>query len=282
FLRTARAVVDVHGEELILRADDEKLIFKRDILLLKKLLNIYSTKDPPPLELNNDPRGDILFLKNLLKDEPSETERSKIYDLIGEPSDTFLMRDEEITFNPLKDIDDTVSIPRVSKTPLDSFDSILDTFESAFTNPLFELDYEYSLNYDNLIFDIQDKDSDKSKTETIMDEVQSNGSQSTAQILPSFKDLSINIPMHNIILSLFRHGMFDSSRLSFYLGLLFLRGFSESHSSDLFKLVDENKVFDPRSITINGRFKSLNEIAPKIVPSLFLIIMKTKFEGESS
>ncbi|GKE09088.1 hypothetical protein Tco_1412639, partial [Tanacetum coccineum] len=56
-----------------------------DILLLEKLLNIDSTKDLPPQELNND----------------SE-----------EPSDTFLMGDTEIKFNPLKDIDDPVPIPR--------------------------------------------------------------------------------------------------------------------------------------------------------------------------
>ncbi|GJX91595.1 reverse transcriptase domain-containing protein [Tanacetum coccineum] len=127
---------------------------EKDILLLEKLLNIDSTKDPHLLELNNGPEGDILFLENLLKDEPSETERSEIYHLIGDPSDTFLMGDDEITFNPLKDFDDHVPIPRVSEIPLDSLDSILDTFKSAFTNPLFELDSEYSLNYDNPIFNI--------------------------------------------------------------------------------------------------------------------------------
>nr|GEV08899.1 reverse transcriptase domain-containing protein [Tanacetum cinerariifolium] len=195
FLRTARTLVDVYGEDLILRVDTDafpsidsiplgidneifdaegdilflkKLLntdstrdlppqelnneifnVKRDILLLEKLLNIDLKKDPPSLELNNDLVRDILFLENLFKDEPLE-----IYHFIGEPSDTFLMGDKEIKFNPLKDIDDHVPIPRVSKTPLDSFDSILDTFDSAFTNPLFELEFEYSLNYDNLIFDI--------------------------------------------------------------------------------------------------------------------------------
>ncbi|GJZ15972.1 hypothetical protein Tco_0551649 [Tanacetum coccineum] len=80
------------------------------------------------------------------------------------------MGDEEIKFNLFKDIDDPVQILRVSETPLDSFDSSLDSFDTAFTNPLFELDSEYTLNYDNPIFDIQNKDSDASKTETIMDE----------------------------------------------------------------------------------------------------------------
>nr|GEV23240.1 zinc finger, CCHC-type [Tanacetum cinerariifolium] len=93
FLRTARAQVDVHGEELILRVGDEKL-----------------------------------------------------------------------TFNGIE-------------TPMDSLDSILDTFDMTFTNPLFEFDSESTLNYDIPIFDIQNKDSDESETETIMDEVQINSSQ---------------------------------------------------------------------------------------------------------
>ncbi|GJS67856.1 reverse transcriptase domain-containing protein [Tanacetum coccineum] len=63
FLRTARALIDVHGEELILRDGDERLILnmkhgtsiKDDIfdpegdnVLIEKLLNLDSTKDLPP------------------------------------------------------------------------------------------------------------------------------------------------------------------------------------------------------------------------------------------
>nr|GEV35666.1 retrovirus-related Pol polyprotein from transposon TNT 1-94 [Tanacetum cinerariifolium] len=51
-----------------------------------------------------DSEGDFLFLENLLKDEPSEAEKSEIDSLIREPSDTFLMGYEEIKFNPFKDM----------------------------------------------------------------------------------------------------------------------------------------------------------------------------------
>ncbi|GJW78443.1 reverse transcriptase domain-containing protein [Tanacetum coccineum] len=141
-----------------------------DILLLEKLLNIDSTKDLPPQELNNDPKGDILFLENLLKDEPSEIERSEIYPLIGDPSDTFLIEDEEIKFITLKDIDDPVPIPRVSETPLDSLASVWILLIRHSLILCLEFDSEYTLNYDNPIFDIQNEDSDESKIETIMDE----------------------------------------------------------------------------------------------------------------
>ncbi|GJW66850.1 reverse transcriptase domain-containing protein [Tanacetum coccineum] len=258
FLRTARALVDVYGEELILRDGDEKLIFHADstskhphkhgnesinminfidiscedrfqeVLKIKKSNHPLSgsptlSSDPmveslfpsltpfgdidllleetdaflslddsipldlPPHELNNDPEGDILFLENLLKDEPLVTERSEIYTLIGEPPNTFLMGDGEIKINPFKDIDSLIPIPRVSETPLDSFDSSLDSFDTAFTNPLIDLDSEYTLNYDNPIFDIQNEDRDASGTKTIMDEVQIDSLQSTTQIPPLLK-----------------------------------------------------------------------------------------------
>ncbi|GJY74885.1 hypothetical protein Tco_0479316 [Tanacetum coccineum] len=127
------------------------------ILFLEELLKDEILRDLPPKVLKDDePRT----TKSLIEkppgiDKPSKTERSEIYTLIGEPPDTFLMGDEEIKFNPFKNIDDPVPIPRVFKTTLDSFDSSLDIFYTTFTNPLFELDSEYTLNYDNLIFDIQ-------------------------------------------------------------------------------------------------------------------------------
>nr|GEV63893.1 hypothetical protein [Tanacetum cinerariifolium] len=265
FLRTTRALVDVYGEDLILRDGDEKLIFhtdstskcphkhgnglnntinfidiscedhfhevlkfkksNRDILFLENLLNDDPIKDLHPHELNNDLEGDILILKNLLKGNQ---------------------------FNPIKDIDDPVPIPRVSETPLDSFDSCLDSFDTAFTNPLFELDSEYTLNYDNPIFDVQNEDIDASEKETIIDEVQID---STTQNSPMFEALIPDMTMHDIILYRIRHGIVHSSRLSFYLGLLFPEGVSESHSLDSFELGDENTVFDPGTVVIKGWIK---------------------------
>ncbi|GJS52743.1 hypothetical protein Tco_0626105 [Tanacetum coccineum] len=56
---------------------------ERDILLLEKLLDIDSTKDPPPQELNNDLEGDILFLETLLKDDPSDARTLRSIHLLG-------------------------------------------------------------------------------------------------------------------------------------------------------------------------------------------------------
>ncbi|GJR13197.1 uncharacterized mitochondrial protein-like protein [Tanacetum coccineum] len=104
-----------------------------DILFLEELLNDEILRDLPPKELKDDEpsttkslieklleidneiydsEGDILFLENLLKDDHSKADKSEIYTLIGEPPDTFLMEDEEIKLNPLKNSDDSVPIPR--------------------------------------------------------------------------------------------------------------------------------------------------------------------------
>ncbi|GJX01228.1 hypothetical protein Tco_0185141 [Tanacetum coccineum] len=125
-----------------------------------------------------------VYYDTTTSDEPSEAKKSKINPLIRGPSDTFLMGDKEIKFNPLKDIDDPVPIPRVSEKPLDSLDPVLKTFVMTITNPLFDFDSKFTLNLDNPIFDIQNEESDEPETETIIDEVQIHSSQSTAQIPP--------------------------------------------------------------------------------------------------
>nr|GEY62213.1 hypothetical protein [Tanacetum cinerariifolium] len=204
------------------------LILREIFFFLEELLNDEILKDHPPLDLNNDPQRDILFLKNLLKDEPSETKRYEIYILIREPPNTFYWGTRKSNSILFKDIDDPILILRVSETPLDSFDSSLDSF---------------------------DTDSDASKTKTIMDEVQIDNLQSTAQIPPLFEALISDMTMHDITLYLIFHGMIYSSCSSFYLGLLFPEGVSKSHSLDSFELGDENVVFDPRTLIIKGWIK---------------------------
>ncbi|GJY46548.1 reverse transcriptase domain-containing protein [Tanacetum coccineum] len=125
------------------------------------------------------------------KDEPSEAKKSEIDPLIREPSDTFLIGDKEIKFNPLKDIDDPFPILKVSKKPLDSLDPISKTFDIIITNPLFDFEYEFTLYSDNPIFDIQNEKSDESETETTMEEMQIHSSQSTVQIPPPYGKLTI-------------------------------------------------------------------------------------------
>ncbi|GJV70384.1 hypothetical protein Tco_1490379 [Tanacetum coccineum] len=240
-----------------------------DILFLEELLNDEIRRDLPPIELKDDEpsttksliekpldidkeiydfEGDILFFENLLKDEPSKADKSEIYTLIGELPDTFLMEDEEIEFNPFKDIDDSVPIPRVSVTPLDSLDLFFDSYDTSYTNPS-ELYSEYTLNYDNQLFNIQNNHSDEPEIDTKMDEV-----HSTVQIPHLFEELTSDKSMQDIILHRIHHGMVNSSRLSFYLDLFSPKDNFGSLSSDTFELGDQNIVFDPGIFFINGVF----------------------------
>ncbi|GJR60479.1 reverse transcriptase domain-containing protein [Tanacetum coccineum] len=136
------------------------------------------------------------------KDEPSKSKNSEINSLIREQSGTFLIGSKEIEFNPLKDINNLVPIPRVPEKPLDSLNYIFDHFDMTITNPLFDFDSEFTSNSDNPIFDIQNEDSDESEMETIMEEVKIHSSQSTAQFQPLYGKLTFDMTMHNPILTL--------------------------------------------------------------------------------
>nr|GFC55740.1 hypothetical protein [Tanacetum cinerariifolium] len=138
-----------------------------DIRLLDRLLNLDSIKDIPPThELNNeifDPEGDILFFENLLKNDPSEAKSFEIDSLIKGPSDTVLIGDEDINLNSPMNVDNFVPIPRVSEKPLDM---ILEASKTTITDLLFDFDSEFTLNSNNPILDIQNKESDEFNTET--------------------------------------------------------------------------------------------------------------------
>ncbi|GJU90343.1 reverse transcriptase domain-containing protein [Tanacetum coccineum] len=222
---------------------------------------IFQERQSCVLPSNTDPRAELhvitsmdgltldgSFIPHSLVYQEKEQEPETITEG-NNPRITFLeMEDEEIKFNPFKDIDDSVAIQRVSVTPLDSLDSFFDSYDTSYTNPS-ELYSEYPLNYDNQLFNIQNEHSDEPKTETIMDEV-----HITVQIPPLFEELTSDKSMQDIILHRIHHGMINSSRLSFYLDLFSPKDNFGSLSSDTFELGDQNIVFDPGIFFINGVF----------------------------
>ncbi|GJZ09101.1 hypothetical protein Tco_0543384 [Tanacetum coccineum] len=78
FLRTARALIDVHGEEMTLRHDDQSVTFKVDVLGFSEVLsngNSLSTLkigiiDTTFLTLTHSRVEDILLLEAILNSEP--------------------------------------------------------------------------------------------------------------------------------------------------------------------------------------------------------------------
>nr|GEV63760.1 DNA-directed DNA polymerase [Tanacetum cinerariifolium] len=67
FLRTRRALIDVYGEELTLRVDDEAITFKGDILFLEKLINDDPSSPLPLKELNLE---ELKTVKSSIDDPP--------------------------------------------------------------------------------------------------------------------------------------------------------------------------------------------------------------------
>ncbi|GJX54523.1 hypothetical protein Tco_0282892 [Tanacetum coccineum] len=72
----------------------------------------------------------------------------------GEHLDTFSMGDREIDFNP-RDIEtnDLITVSRVFDEPLGYSNLISRSFDVTFSNPLFDFNDDYTLCYDNLLFD---------------------------------------------------------------------------------------------------------------------------------
>ncbi|GKB23010.1 hypothetical protein Tco_0862411 [Tanacetum coccineum] len=81
--------------------------------------------------------------------------------LLGEHLDTISMGDREIDFNPIRDIeelerllaDDLVLVPRVFDEPLGNSDSVPRSYDVTFSNSLFDFNDDYTLCYDNPLFD---------------------------------------------------------------------------------------------------------------------------------
>ncbi|GKE08999.1 hypothetical protein Tco_1412550 [Tanacetum coccineum] len=180
FLRTTRALVDVYGEELILRDRDEQLIFHTDTTskypnehiidgsttstpdsspsltpvetsdyLLEEFADELALLDPFPLGIGNadfDPEGDIHLLDKLLNNDPSSP-----------------LPPKELNFKELKMIKSSIDdFPLLTddESPLEA-DVPEESFK-IYSNPLFEFDEEYiSSNPDLLVTPLSDANKDE-------------------------------------------------------------------------------------------------------------------------
>ncbi|GJW53174.1 hypothetical protein Tco_0097259 [Tanacetum coccineum] len=73
--------------------------------------------------------------------------------------DTLSTGDREINFNP-RDIEtnDRILVPRVFDEPLGNSDSVPRSYDVTFSNPLFDFNDDYTLCYDNPLFDEEFED----------------------------------------------------------------------------------------------------------------------------
>nr|GEV43920.1 reverse transcriptase domain-containing protein [Tanacetum cinerariifolium] len=90
FLRTGRALIDVYGEELTLRVDDEAITFKTFLRTPNELSNLDDDY--------YDTEGDMLYLENLLNEDPSPNP-------------------PPVKTGDLKQVDATMTKPSIEKPP---------------------------------------------------------------------------------------------------------------------------------------------------------------------
>nr|GEX90560.1 reverse transcriptase domain-containing protein [Tanacetum cinerariifolium] len=160
FLRTARALIDVHGEEMILRdVKDDIFDSKGDIVLIEILLNLDSTKDlPPPHNINPLSGSTNSFSPNHLLEEFAD-ELSLITFPPGNNDLPFDIESDlkEIEYllnhDPTKEMDSILedSIDECNLT--DPNDNLVNTIPEMFTNED-TLDYSSPPIYDDFDDDL--------------------------------------------------------------------------------------------------------------------------------
>nr|GEY62501.1 hypothetical protein [Tanacetum cinerariifolium] len=203
------ALVDLHREELTLRVGDEKSIF-----------NVESTSKYPQKHENDPTLFSDLVVAFL---SPSLTPLGDS-DFLLEETNAFLTLDDSIPPKIDNGIYDSeryilflekllIDDPTKNLLPKELKNNETKMTKSSIEEPSkFELKNLPPPTSNNPIFDIQNEESDESKTETIMEEVQIHSSQSTAQILPPYRMLNFDLTMPNPIItfSQFRYGIFGS------------------------------------------------------------------------
>nr|GEY45034.1 NAC domain-containing protein [Tanacetum cinerariifolium] len=114
--------------------------------------------------------SEVTFDSNLKCSMPLDSSPSLRLDVLGESKvdihlpfgehlDTLSIRDREIDFNP-RDIEtnDLIPGPRMFDVPLGNDDSVSRLFDVTFSNPLFDSNDDYTLFYDNPLFDREFED----------------------------------------------------------------------------------------------------------------------------
>nr|GEX18686.1 reverse transcriptase domain-containing protein [Tanacetum cinerariifolium] len=184
FLRTACALIDVHGEEMILRDGDERLTLnmrqvKDDVfdpeggnVLAKKLLDLDSTKDlHPPHNVN--PLSDSTTSSSpnhLLKEFADELALITFLpgndDLPFDIESNYKKREYLLNNDPIKDIDSILKDSTDEGNIVDLYDNLADSMPEMFTNK-HALDYSSPSLYDEYDDDLFKVDSD---TEYVYDD----------------------------------------------------------------------------------------------------------------
>nr|GFA28442.1 reverse transcriptase domain-containing protein [Tanacetum cinerariifolium] len=150
FLRTGRALIDVYGEEITLRLNDESITFNLDQVMR------YS-----------DNSGDILYFENLLKEDPFQLPLMNLNQAkspIEEPKYSFSMGYEYFITTPVMELNEVTESSDKNLIPIpcehegtsddesEYNEPIKDDFSAftTFTNPLFNDKDDFTVHDENV------------------------------------------------------------------------------------------------------------------------------------
>nr|GEU48852.1 reverse transcriptase domain-containing protein [Tanacetum cinerariifolium] len=146
FLQTARALIDVNGEEMILH-DDDVFDPEGSNVLIKKLLDLDSTKDLHPPHHINQLSGNTTFSSSPNQVLEEFTDELALITFPPGNDDLpfdieFDLKEIEYLFHhdPIKDIDSSLKDPINQSDLTDLNDNLVDTMPEMFTD-------EHALNY---------------------------------------------------------------------------------------------------------------------------------------
>nr|GEV09218.1 reverse transcriptase domain-containing protein [Tanacetum cinerariifolium] len=167
FLRTARALIDVHGEEMILRDEVKDDIFdsKGGNVLIEKLLDLDSTKDlHPPHNVNPLSSSTTSFSPNHLLEEFTDELALITFppgndDLPFDIESDLKELEDLLNNNPIKEIDSILEDSVDEDNLADLNDNLADTMPEVLTNE-HTLDYSSPPLYDEYDDDIFKDESD--------------------------------------------------------------------------------------------------------------------------
>nr|GEX47751.1 reverse transcriptase domain-containing protein [Tanacetum cinerariifolium] len=248
FLRTARALIDVHGEEMILRDDD---IFDPEggIVLIGKLVNLSSTKDlSSPHNINSSSGSTTSSFSNHLLEEFSD-ELALI---------TFPPRNDDLPFDIESDLREIEYL--LNHDPIKEMDSILkDLTEEKSKLLIDELDllrssdFLPSFEYDSFLFedftevDALPSTNNEDKVFNLGILIHEKFFEVIIQVPPDKNVEKIAISRASLILEDFDPPLYE---LSFHKEVPWSKTL-------LFSSENEEKVFKPRILTSKGVHSSL-------------------------
>nr|GEV70036.1 reverse transcriptase domain-containing protein [Tanacetum cinerariifolium] len=168
FLRTVRALINVYGEEITLRVNDESVTFNLNQVMRYSnnsvsrvnVINIASeevVQDKP--KSSNPTLGDILYLENMLKEDPFQLPPMNLNQAkspIEEPEYSLGMGYEHFITTPVTELDEVAESSAKNLVTIQSEYEVTSNNESDYNEPIKDDSFSAFTTFTNPLFNDKD------------------------------------------------------------------------------------------------------------------------------